>query len=138
MSMHERIIADMRREAEREDATLRRMDLGASPLDTQVGGNHYKKCKIQPIEYILANGLGYAEGNIIKYITRYKDKNGIEDLLKIKHYADLLINNIKEKRKNVREDTTYDSQYIPTSSTNACSSESGLSDIIYDSQKRLA
>tara|TARA_R110000803_G_scaffold167074_1_gene230362 strand:+ start:902 stop:1081 length:180 start_codon:yes stop_codon:yes gene_type:complete len=46
---------------------------------------------IQPIEYIHANGLGFIEGNIVKYITRWRDKNGIQDLEKIKHYIDLLI-----------------------------------------------
>lgn len=60
-------------------------------LQSQVGGDHYKKLKIQPVEYILANNLGYIEGNIIKYITRWKDKGGVQDLEKIKHYCDLLI-----------------------------------------------
>jgi len=60
-------------------------------LDVQTGGNHYKKCKIQPIEYIQANNLDYIQGNIIKYATRYKDKGGKEDLEKIKHYCDLAI-----------------------------------------------
>jgi hypothetical protein len=57
----------------------------------QVGGTHYEKLKIQPIQYILENNLGYCEGNIIKYITRWKDKNGIEDLRKIIQYAEFLI-----------------------------------------------
>lgn len=68
-----------------------------NPLDTQCGGDHYKKNNIQPIEYILANKLGYVEGNIIKYITRWRDKGGIEDLNKIKHYCDFLIKNEQEK-----------------------------------------
>ena len=57
----------------------------------QVGGTHYEKLKIQPIQYILENNLGYCEGNIIKYITRWKDKNGIEYLRKIIQYAEFLI-----------------------------------------------
>ena len=61
------------------------------PLDTQIGGNHYKNLKIQPIEYIMANNLNYCQGNAIKYLTRYKDKNGLEDLKKAKHYIDILI-----------------------------------------------
>lgn len=65
-------------------------------LKTQVGGDHYKKLKIQPIEYILANDLGYVEGNIIKYITRWKDKGGVQDLEKIKHYCDFLIEESKK------------------------------------------
>ena len=58
--------------------------------DTQVGGNHYQ-LPIQPIEYIHKNGLGFIEGNIIKYVSRHRAKNGKEDLLKAKHYIDLLI-----------------------------------------------
>lgn len=65
--------------------------LGASALDVQVGGGHYKGKKIQPIEYIHANNLNYSEGAIVKYITRWREKNGFEDLEKIKHYVDLLI-----------------------------------------------
>lgn len=60
---------------------------------SQIGGDHYTKNKIQPIEYILANGLDFCSGNIVKYITRYKDKNGLEDLEKAKHYIELLIKN---------------------------------------------
>jgi hypothetical protein len=62
-----------------------------SALDTQVQGDHYKKQKIQPVEYIYANGIGYFEGNVIKYVTRWRDKNGLADLEKAKHYIELLI-----------------------------------------------
>lgn len=57
----------------------------------QVGGNHYKNKKIQPIDYIIGNELGFCEGNVVKYITRYKDKNGLEDLKKAKQYIEFLI-----------------------------------------------
>lgn len=60
-------------------------------LTRQEGGNHYKDCAIQPIEYITRNNLSFAQGNVVKYITRYKHKNGKEDLLKAKHYIDLMI-----------------------------------------------
>ena len=60
-------------------------------LVKQVGGSHYKDKAIQPIEYIHANKLGFCEGNVIKYVTRWKDKNGIADLEKAKHYIELLI-----------------------------------------------
>lgn len=60
-------------------------------MDVQVGGNHYKDMKIQPIEFTMKNNLNFCQGNIIKYVTRYKHKNGIEDLKKAKHYIDLLI-----------------------------------------------
>ena len=60
-------------------------------FDSQVGGNHYKSFKIQPVEFIHINGLGYIAGNIIKYVCRYKVKNGIEDLRKARQYIDMLI-----------------------------------------------
>ena len=62
-----------------------------SALEKQTGGNHYKKCSIQPIEYIHANNLPFIEGNVVKYITRWRDKNGVEDLKKVIHYVELLI-----------------------------------------------
>jgi hypothetical protein len=57
----------------------------------QIGGTHYSSKAIQPIEYINANQLNYHQGNVIKYITRYKDKNGIEDLHKAIWYIEDLI-----------------------------------------------
>lgn len=60
-------------------------------LDTQVGGNHYKNLAIQPVEYIFKNNLGYFEGCVIKYVTRWKDKGGVQDLEKAKHFLELLI-----------------------------------------------
>ena len=60
-------------------------------LKEQVGGDHYSKLAIQPVTYINANGLSYLQGNVIKYVTRYKDKNGLQDLEKAKHYIDMLI-----------------------------------------------
>lgn len=68
-----------------------RLNKQSSPLDTQVSGDHYKKLKIQPIEYIHANGIPFAEGSVIKYVTRWRDKNGIKDLEKAKHFIELLI-----------------------------------------------
>ena len=64
---------------------------GGSELRKQVGGDHYSKLAIQPVEYINKNNLSYLQGNVIKYVTRYKDKNGVEDLQKAKHYINLLI-----------------------------------------------
>lgn len=63
----------------------------AGALSVQVGGDHYKKHGIQPIEYIHANGIGFMEGNVIKYVSRWKDKGGLDDLKKARHYIDLLI-----------------------------------------------
>jgi hypothetical protein len=67
-----------------------------SELDTQVGGDHYSKLAIQPIDYIIGNGLGYIEGNVVKYVTRWKNKNGVTDLMKARHYLDILIEKAKE------------------------------------------
>ena len=62
-----------------------------NPLETQVGGSHYKDCKIQPIEFIHANNISFCEANAIKYLCRHRKKNGKQDLEKAKHYIDLLI-----------------------------------------------
>ena len=62
-----------------------------SALNTQVAGDHYKSLKIQPIEFIHANGIPFAEGSVIKYVTRWRDKGGIKDLEKAKHFLELLI-----------------------------------------------
>lgn len=62
-----------------------------SALTVQVGGDHYKKFRIQPTEFIHANGIPFIEGCIIKYAARWRDKGGVADLQKIKHYVDLLI-----------------------------------------------
>jgi hypothetical protein len=66
-------------------------DLNTSALDVQVAGDHYKTLAIQPVEYIHANKIGYFEGNVIKYVSRWRSKNGIKDLEKAKHYIELLI-----------------------------------------------
>jgi hypothetical protein len=66
------------------------MKSDASALDTQVGGDHYQM-PIQPVEFIHKNGLGFIAGNVVKYVVRYKQKNGIEDLKKASHYLDMLI-----------------------------------------------
>ena len=60
-------------------------------LDKQVSGNHYKQFKIQPVEFVTANGLNFCEGNVIKYICRHRFKDGVKDLEKAKHYIELLI-----------------------------------------------
>jgi hypothetical protein len=60
-------------------------------LDKQIGGSHYKDFPIQPIEFIHKNGIGFIAGNVIKYVCRYKAKGGTQDLLKAKHYIEMLI-----------------------------------------------
>ena len=59
-------------------------------IDKQVDGNHYKGMAIQPIEYIFKNKIPYLDGNVIKYVSRHKIKNGIIDLRKAKHYLELI------------------------------------------------
>lgn len=59
--------------------------------DTQIGGSHYKSMAIQPLEYSLANDLGPCEANVVKYVSRWKAKGGIEDLRKARHYIEVLI-----------------------------------------------
>jgi hypothetical protein len=65
--------------------------ISSNPLDVQIGGGHYKQGSIQPVEYNYANNLPFIEGCIVKYITRWREKGGIQDLEKVKHYVDLLI-----------------------------------------------
>ena len=60
-------------------------------LKQQIAGTHYKDMVIQPVEYVHANGLGYFEGNVIKYVSRWRKKGGLSDLEKAKHYIQLLI-----------------------------------------------
>lgn len=62
-----------------------------SALDTQIGGTHYKNFAIEPIEFIHKNGIGFCEGNAIKYLVRWREKGGKQDLLKARHYIDLLL-----------------------------------------------
>ncbi len=62
-----------------------------SALDTQVAGGHYKALAIQPVEYIHKNGIGFIEGSVIKYVSRWRGKNGVEDLKKARHFLDILI-----------------------------------------------
>lgn len=59
--------------------------------EVQIAGTHYKDKAIQPWDYIVANGLGYLEGNVVKYVSRHRDKNGLADLQKARHYIDKLI-----------------------------------------------
>jgi hypothetical protein len=70
-----------------------------SAKDHQVGGDHYKKMKIQPIDYIMANQMPFCEASIVKYVSRWRDKNGVEDLRKAKQLIDFIIEDEIEKTK---------------------------------------
>lgn len=73
----------------------RELNVPTSAAQQQIGGNHYTKLAIQPMHYSLANNLNAAQHTIIKYVTRYQDKGGVEDLLKARHTLDLLIEHLK-------------------------------------------
>lgn len=72
-----------------------------SAYDYQVGGSHYKDMAIQPTVYNIKNNMGFAEGNVIKYVSRWRNKNGVQDLMKAKHYLEMLI-------EEVGNDSTHD------------------------------
>ena len=69
----------------------KQMELFPTANDMQIAGDHYMDKAIQPWDYIVANNLGYLEGNIVKYISRWKEKNGVDDLRKAQHYLAKLI-----------------------------------------------
>ena len=66
------------------------------PEDKQIGGSHYQHYLIQPYEFISKNDLSFFQGNVVKYVCRYLNKNGIEDLKKIIHYCELEILKMKD------------------------------------------
>lgn len=68
-----------------------KMQSPSSPLDVQTGGDHYKKLKVQPVFYNWANKIPFIEGCCIKYLTRWREKGGVEDLRKSMHLHELLI-----------------------------------------------
>ena len=68
----------------------------------QVAGTHYKDLAIQPWDYIAGNGIGYLEGCAIKYLSRWRDKGGIDDLHKAQHYIEKLIE-ITEAERSAHE-----------------------------------
>jgi len=68
--------------------------------NSKISPQHYSKYKIEPIEFIQANELDFAQGNIIKYVLRYKDKNGLEDLQKAKQNIDFLIKKLGDSNAN--------------------------------------
>ena len=73
-----------------------------SALDTQVGGSHYKSMPIQPMEFSMANNMDACQHTIIKYVTRFREKGGIQDLQKAKHVIDMLIEFEGKKQASAR------------------------------------
>ena len=68
----------------------------AFPQERQIGGSHYKDFFIQPYEFIAKNDLSFFQGNVVKYVCRYKLKNGIQDLEKIIHYCEFEIKKLQD------------------------------------------
>ena len=86
-----------KKKAKRKAATPKQEDVPVlvglpNPLSIQIGGDHYKHMKIQPVEFIVANEIGFLEGCVIKRVCRWRMKDGIADLEKARHEIDLLIN----------------------------------------------
>jgi hypothetical protein len=82
----------MSKRNESRDGYILRIMKEESSLEKQVGGDHYKDCSIQPIEYIEKNNLTFCEGNIVKYITRHRTKGeGRKDIEKVIHYAEMIL-----------------------------------------------
>jgi len=69
------------------------VEASAAPaaMEKQVGGEHYKNMPLQPAEFIHRNGIGFLEGNVIKYVCRHAAKNGEADIRKAIHYCELLL-----------------------------------------------
>ena len=70
--------------------------------DKQIGGTHYRKMKIQPSKFVIENKLLFPEGSVIKYICRHRYKGGKEDLLKAKHFIDMIIERDYSDEPNLR------------------------------------
>lgn len=103
-----------------------------SALDTQVGGNHYKNLKIQPMEYSMANKLDACQHTAIKYITRFRDKGGIADLEKAKHCIDMLI---EFERQAVAQGLGIPKDFVPYKYGDPGPSVGTIVDVIYVSNE---
>ena len=89
----------MARRSEEEDLINKERFSKTKATDNQVGGSHYKDCVIQPVEYIIKNKLDFLEGNVVKYITRHRTKGQEEDIRKVIHYCELILQHKYEKWK---------------------------------------
>lgn len=86
-----------------------------SSLSKQEGGSHYKGYAIQPVQYAHANHLDFFQGSVVKYVTRFRDKNGKEDLLKARHFIDMLIEleyGVEDKSEIKPVDATLERKWI--------------------------
>jgi len=92
-------MTEMARENEEGDfyKALKKQEAKFAPLQKQIGGNHYKDMKIQPVEFITTNNLTFLEGNVVKYISRHHAKNGADDVKKAIHYCELILKTVYGK-----------------------------------------
>jgi hypothetical protein len=82
--------------------------------DKQINGDHYRGA-IQTWDYIIAHDLGFLEGNIIKYVTRFRKKNGVQDLEKARHYLDKLIEVENERLRRTPDANEHHQQAVEDS-----------------------
>ena len=85
------------------------------PLESQVGGSHYKLCRIQPVEFIHANDLGFCEGNVVKYVTRHKSKGRADDIRKAIHFLELILY-LEYGQNAANQKATYQEKTVNTKS----------------------
>ena len=85
------VIDELTSTGERDETLQMGTLVKETPLNSQIGGSHYNKYNVQPVEYAMANNLNYCQANAVKYVTRYRDKNGLEDLRKAIHNIEILI-----------------------------------------------
>jgi hypothetical protein len=84
---------------ENEWDNLKHMNKAKTASEMQVGGDHYQRLPIQPIDFALANNLGFLESNVVKYVTRHRDKGGAEDIKKAIHYCNFILEKIYGENK---------------------------------------
>ena len=84
---------------EERNRSMERARVNNKASEEQVGGTHYKELAIQPSHYIVRNNLGWYEGNIVKYVTRHKQKGQVEDIKKVIHYAQLILEEYEDTKQ---------------------------------------
>ena len=72
-----------------------------SAYKNQIGGNHYQDLVIQPTEYIIKNNIPFAEGNVIKYVSRHKQKGKEQDIKKAIHYLSMILETTYNLKTNI-------------------------------------
>ena len=93
-------------------------DYSVDSLKHQVGGSHYRNFVIQPAEFILKNNLGWAEGNIIKYICRFREKGGMADLRKLQQYVEMLMESESIEEEKLTKDQRHEAYLKQTGCEN--------------------